>query len=377
MTLFTELNCDFRWVVRRDHLHAGLATAARNHGVNVLLGTRVKDLDDSVGSGVDVRTTDGKVYHFDLVVGADGIKSVVRNQFFPEVVPQAPSRVAAYRGVLTYEKIYKEIPEADQFFGKSMSVWIGKNGYVLIYPISGGKECNIVTAFCKDELVTKMEEVDVNEFRAYYKDYHPVIQKLLQLVGYTQRWPLLQMPRMERWTNEKRTVVLMGDAAHCMQNHMAQGAATAIEDGAFLGRIISEVTRGTINIAEATRLYEDRRIPKAWIKQQVSFVSGIVNMFSTKEDCQARNSASNLEIQAEQSNPVHSGELPSTYRSWQYYCNFNSVPGIFSYDAEGDADNSVCEYLQSKGEVDKFEMLSTNLKNLWTGYATKLDPVFA
>jgi hypothetical protein len=66
----------------------------------------------------------------------------------------------------------------------------------------------------------------------------------------------------------------MGDAAHSMVNHMAQGAATAIEDGAFLGGVIEEVVRGVISLEEAVGLYESKRMPRAWAKQQASFLVG-------------------------------------------------------------------------------------------------------
>ncbi|RFU82004.1 salicylate hydroxylase [Trichoderma arundinaceum] len=352
------------WVVRRDHLHYGLTESARRHGVKVIVGARVSEMQDSP-DGVRLQTTRGDRYSFDMVVGADGIRSFIRSQLFPGVVPKAPSKIAAYRGVLSYKQIFKEIPEARAHLKNSMDVWAGPNGYILTYPISGGKELNIVTAFCKDDYVTKMEQVDIEEFRDYYKDYSPIIQKILKLVNYTQRWPLLQTPRMESWSNKHKNVVLLGDAVHCMQNNMAQGAATAMEDGAFLGRILSEVVRETITIPEAIQLYEKQRIPKAWVKQQISYVSGLVNMTS---DSTERDKASLPESQAALDNPCRPKPPPPTYRSWQYYCSGDSVPGIFYYDAEGDADAAVCEYLCSKGSIDEFQMLSENLHNKWIGY---------
>jgi 2-polyprenyl-6-methoxyphenol hydroxylase-like FAD-dependent oxidoreductase len=56
---------------------------------------------------------------------------------------------------------------------------------------------------------------------------------------------------------------------------MAQGAATSMEDGAFLGRVISEVVRGVITMPEAITIYEKTRMPRAWTKQQASFTAGL------------------------------------------------------------------------------------------------------
>ena len=353
--------------MRRDHLHAGLSESASQHGANLIVNSRVSKIDDSTDPGRVIVTTDAnKTYIFDLVIGADGIRSVVRQHFFPGVMPKAPSKIAAYRGVLSYEQVLKAVPEARNLLRNTMDVWDSAKGYILTYPISGGKELNVVTAFTKDDYVTKMEKVTMDEFRGYYTDYNPVIQKVLELVDYTQRWPLLQMPPMKRWSNEKRNVVLLGDAAHCMQNHMAQGAATAMEDGAFIGRIISEVVRGVIEIPEAVALYEERRIPKAWIKQQISFTSGLINT-AEEQEREERDQASMPEVQSFSANAVRPNQLPPTYRSWQYYSNPDSIPSVFYYDAEADADNAVLEYLQKSGEVDERSMLSNNLKQKWMG----------
>lgn len=68
----------------------------------------------------------------------------------------------------------------------------------------------------------------------------------------------------------------MGDAAHSMVNHMAQGAATAMEDGAFLGKCIGAIVQGKLILAEAIKVYETKRMPNAYMKQQVSFINGTI-----------------------------------------------------------------------------------------------------
>ena len=79
---------------------------------------------------------------------------------------------------------------------------------------------------------------------------------------------------LESQSSPAKNVVLMGDAARSMANHMAQGAATSMEDGAFLGRVIFEGVRGVITMPEAVSIYEKTRMPRVWIKQQASFTGG-------------------------------------------------------------------------------------------------------
>jgi salicylate hydroxylase len=61
-----------------------------------------------------------------------------------------------------------------------------------------------------------------------------------------------------------------------MVNHMAQGAATSMEDGAFLGRTIGSVVQGKISLKDAIDIYEKTRMPLAHVKQQVSFLNGAI-----------------------------------------------------------------------------------------------------
>jgi salicylate hydroxylase len=63
-----------------------------------------------------------------------------------------------------------------------------------------------------------------------------------------QRWPLLVTGPLKNWSSPHKNVVLIGDAAHSMTNHMAQGAATSMEDGAFLGRCIGQVVQNRISL---------------------------------------------------------------------------------------------------------------------------------
>lgn len=353
------------WVVRRDHLHAGLAEGAKRHGAELVVGFRVAKLEQhGKGKGVTVTSEKGQSRRFDLVVGADGIKSAVRNLTFPDVKPQVASNVAAYRTVIPYEDVFREIPEARSRLGNTMDMWVGPGGYILLYPLTAGKELNVVTSFEQDRPVTQLEDVDLQEFRDHYRGWDPFILKILNMVQETKRWPLLVIPPVKTWSNEEKNIVLMGDAIHAMQNHMAQGAATSMEDGIFLGRIMSEVIRGTVTLDTAIHLYEKKRIPRAWHKQQSAFTQGQLASLRDAEKV-ARDESSAPEVVAWNRSPVHPEEMPSTYRSWLMFSSTFSVPGILYYDAEGDADFAVDEWLMSQGDMDSTTLVSGGLRAKW------------
>jgi salicylate hydroxylase len=244
-----------RWVVHRHHLHTGLAESARRHGANLVIDARVVSIDHA-SKPVKVTTEKGAKYEFDLLIGSDGLRSIVRKILFPNVKPRAPTKNAAYRGIIPYEEVFAKVPEARDLLGNAIDVWGSSGGYCITYPISAGKDLNLVLSHHRPDYVEDVQEVDMNELRDFYKDYDPIIKKVIDLVPSSLRWPLLVTGPLESWSSPTKNVVLMGDAAHSMVNHMAQGAATSMEDGAFLGRVISEVVRGVITMPEAISIYE-------------------------------------------------------------------------------------------------------------------------
>ncbi|KAJ9615879.1 hypothetical protein H2200_001956 [Cladophialophora chaetospira] len=356
------------WVVRRDHLYTGLAQSVAEHGAKLLVNARVEKIDDT-SKPIRVTTSSGITYEFDLLVGADGLKSTVRQYIYPGLMPYAPNKLCAYRGILPFSLLYKEIPEAKLYVGNRLDTWVGAKGYVLLYPTTGGKELNVVTAAESKDYVSKMEDIDIEEFYGFYADFHPFIQKVLRLVKYTKRWPLLQTPRMPSWSNKHKNVVMIGDAIHAMQNHMAQGAGTAIEDGAFLGQAISEVVRGVITVPEAVTLFEQRRMPKAWIKQQLSFHSGTMYSLTKPEEREGRNNSGRFEVARWERNPARHEQDHIEYRSWIVSRCAETVKSLWYYDAEADADNAVLEYLMNRGKVDDFTQVSENLSHKWRSIA--------
>lgn len=125
-------------------------------------------------------------------------------------------------------------------------------------------------------MVHNVEDVTKEEVLEIYKEYDPAIRRALEMIEHPlKRWPLL-LTVCPTWTPKQKNMVLIGDAAHSMTNHMAQGAATSMEDGAFLGIVISEVAKGKMKLADALDVYETERMPLADLKQQISFLNGLV-----------------------------------------------------------------------------------------------------
>lgn len=363
------------WVVHRHHLHFGLAEAARRHGVKIITNARVVEINHQQ-SPVQVRTAGGGHYEFDLLVGSDGIKSVVRQTLFPDVKPRAVTYNAAYRAVMPYKELYSRVPEA-RHFGNAIDIWMLEKGYVIMYPIAAGRDWNAVLSHHRDQPVTQVEEVvDMAEVRDFYRDVDPRLKKIIDVIPSTKRWPLLITGPLPSWSSPQKNVVLMGDAAHSMVNHLAQGAATSMEDGAFLGRVLAEVVRGILSLQEAIHIYEKTRMPRAWIKQQASFVNGAVSMYDAvraeRRDAASAGSVAQTSAEAEVANLQTSSRRvmgsDANAHSWNLWGAPETVQSIFSYDPEGDADHAVLMYLTEKTPWDRETGVSEGLERKWTGW---------
>lgn len=129
----------------RRHLHEGLVRVARRAGVDIVTGARVAKLEYTGPGPVRVRTEGGARYSFDLLVGSDGVNSIVRRTLFPHVRPEPPTGNCAYRAVVPWEQVLADPVAGELAARPTMEVWMGarrgkEHGYIISYPIGMGEK---------------------------------------------------------------------------------------------------------------------------------------------------------------------------------------------------------------------------------------------
>ena len=118
-----------------------------------------------------------------------------------------------------------------------VEVWMAPTGYIISYPISDAKDFNMVLSHFRDPPVESVQEVSVDEVRKEYESYDPRIKRVIDMIKPPiSRWPLLVTGPLPSWSSPEKNIVLMGDAAHSMTNHMVSDNASGCycENSKFL-----------------------------------------------------------------------------------------------------------------------------------------------
>ena len=253
-----------------------LANIARNELVEILgdgvsdcanvelkFSTHVVAVEPGELSSV-VLFSDGASQSFDIVIGADGIHSIVRPCVGGIDKPRF-SGSAAYRALVPRSAV-EDLPiEVTNRMGPDrhvVSYFIGRNRSHL----------NLVCISPEDSWKSESwtEQGTMEDLYSRFEGWSP---EFLSLLGRVEepvfRWALYDREPLEQWG--LGTTTLLGDACHPMLPFMAQGSCQAIEDAVVLARCLSDV--GTSDASNALRRYEDVRQGRTAQVQTSSFMN--------------------------------------------------------------------------------------------------------
>jgi salicylate hydroxylase len=256
----------------------------------VRLGKRCVRIDtgSAPDSGpVTLVFADGETVTADVVIGADGIHSLVRAAL-TEPAPATYSGLCAFRALVPAE-------QAPEFARRpAQTLWLGPEHHLVHYPVSKGTLINLVAIAPAGGYTTESwtATATVAEFLAEFEGWDRRLTDLITAAGTPGRWALLDRAPLTSWGSGP--VSLLGDAAHPMFPFFAQGAAQAIEDAATLARCLAAEFTGTGTDPSATdpsaalRRYEALRIPRTTRLQQVSHARAHVNHLPDGQEQRAR-----------------------------------------------------------------------------------------
>ncbi len=202
------------------------------------------------GEGVRIEFADGLQARADVLIGADGIHSVIQTLVGAKSEPVSEG-IMAYRGLIPAGRL-------DGIYDMSlMSMWVGPGQSFLTFPVSAGKMLNLV-AFVPTNL--DVEESwsapgDVAALAAAYNRWNKQVRQIIEATDHTFRWGIYDRAPLKIWSTDR--ITLLGDAAHAVTPHLGQGANQAVEDAITLAVLLQDAQAADVPLR--LRRYEDLR----------------------------------------------------------------------------------------------------------------------
>lgn len=244
--------------MHRGDLHEALLSVVPSEVIH--LNKKLIEVEDR-NEKPTLKFSDGTQAAADLVIGADGVHSRVREILLGPEKPTNRGRVA-YRAVFPAARVGRDL-------GPSRTKWWGPDRHIVMYYTTAARdEIYFVTSQPeRQDWVTPESwsaKGDVGELRAAFAGFHADVRAVLDACPDCHKWAILERKPLARWS--EGSVALLGDACHPMTPYMAQGAATAIEDAAILSRCLKEID----SVEEALKRYERHRKPRTSRIQAIS-----------------------------------------------------------------------------------------------------------
>jgi len=217
----------------------------------VRAGSKCTGFSQDAGSAT-IALADGTTATADVVIGADGIHSVLRG--FVTAAPEPVfSGVVAYRGL---------VPSRTGYPAGTMTMWVGQGRHFLVFPVRAGRLLNYVGFVSSDTPVRESWSArgDPAALAAHFAGWDPAIGQIIGAIsgpgGSGFQWGMYDRAPLPRWSTGRLT--LLGDAAHPMLPHLGQGVNQAFEDAVALATLLGGST-SSAGVPQVLGTYERLR----------------------------------------------------------------------------------------------------------------------
>jgi len=253
--LIERFGAPYGFLHRADLLNALADALRREDSSAVHLNHRLVELEET-SSDVVLTFSDGLQHRADLVIGADGIKSTVRQWLFGTDQARFTGNIA-WRGLVPIDRLPSHMNRPHS------GVWAAPKRHFVQYTLRDCQYMNYVAIAEKTgwEVEGWMEPSTIDEVLEEFSDWQDDVLAMIKGTPPEAcfKWALFDRDPMPSWS--RGSVTLLGDAAHPMLPFLGQGAAMALEDAVILSKALT----GTSDIPRALQAYEGaRRERTAW-----------------------------------------------------------------------------------------------------------------
>lgn len=219
------------WMVHRGDFHRVLLDAVRAACPEAIAPGHACAGFASHANGVTLRLANGDTVTGDVLIGADGVHSRIRQQMFGQG-RAAFTGLIAWRGLVPMQSLP---PHQRSLIGEN---WIGVGGHVVTYPLRRGEILNFVGVVERDDWRVESWTVPgtTGECLRDLAGWHEDVKTIIRNIGTPYKWALLGRQPLDSYVQGR--VCLIGDAAHPTLPFLAQGANMALEDAVILARCL-------------------------------------------------------------------------------------------------------------------------------------------
>lgn len=228
------------WNINRKDYQRVLADAAQSDGVKIIFGVDITHIDVDTCT---ITCSDSRKFHANVIIGADGMKSVVR-QHIPKlshIEPIASTGESSYRCTVPKSAMIGNPLLQGLLDDPNESGFFVPHRYILSWPLPPNRPFDVVLCVAEENDVPLGKwghTVDPKEATAKFQDFSPVARELLSHIDRAVKWTLGELPPLETCTSDNGRVILVGDAWHAMLPHVASGGNSAIEDAVTLAECL-------------------------------------------------------------------------------------------------------------------------------------------
>lgn len=219
-------------VVHRADLHGVLLDACRDSDLIDLRTSHAVTGYQQNGDSVQVQYNNHKPLQGCALIGADGLRSDIRQQLVGDGEPRVSGHTT-YRSVIPTEKMPEDLR------WNAATLWAGPKCHIVHYPLKGWKLFNLVVTYHNDvKEAVAGKPVSKEEVRQGFEHIAPRAQQIIEHGEDWKLWVLCDRDPILDWADGR--VTLLGDAAHPMLQYFAQGACMAMEDAVCLGHMFEQ-----------------------------------------------------------------------------------------------------------------------------------------
>ncbi|MEM8594492.1 MAG: FAD-dependent monooxygenase [Pseudomonadota bacterium] len=247
---------DKQCAVQSIAIHRGVLQGVLiDHLSSATLHLNKELVDITDGDSVSLTFSDGSEAHADLVIAADGIRSVIRNALFAKSVIRH-ARQIVFRGIVKFQLPKKYTHQLNEAWGAG-----SRFGFVQISQ-------DQIYWYALKNMNPAHEERSLKDI---FSGYAPVVTDIISRMNVNKilQHDMEDLQPIRSWVRKR--VCLLGDAAHATTPNMGQGACQAIEDAYALSECLKHET-----LESALQEYERLRKPKANYITNMSWMIGKV-----------------------------------------------------------------------------------------------------